>query len=166
MRFRRLACLVAVMSAASAAPSADAMKGKLTCASSPEVLSVLVGDAPDHKLSLSRHNCQWSPAIDIGPFKTSQDSLTIVSEMRGDAAENKGYETINMSNGDRLSVRYSGITSISKGSGQGGWHIASGEGRYRGISGSGSYHSTLAKDGALTIEFDGHYTLQPETAVR
>ena len=68
-------------------------------------------------------------------------------------------ETVNMSNGDRLSVRYSGISSVDKGTGKGAWRIASGEGRYRGITGTGNFVSTLAKDGTLTIGFDGSYTL-------
>ncbi len=162
MKTCRLTVLAGALSAAALAQVNGSMKGTLTCATPTKTLTVPAADSPDHMLNLAQYSCTWSAPVKIGDFSTSHDVLTIASEMRGDDSESHGYETINMTNGDRLSVRYSGISSVAKGIGKGAWRIASGQGRYRGIDGSGTFRSTLAKDGTLRIEFEGSYNLKEQ----
>lgn len=136
--------------------------GELKCAKSADVKTVDIGDAPDHKLSLSQRTCGWAQPLTIQEMRSSpdaHDTLSVVSEIRGHTSEDRGYQTVSMVNGDRVEVRFTGSSSVNKGTGQGLWRIAGGEGKFRGITGSGSFSSSQAADGTLSIQFNGSYSL-------
>ena len=143
------------------------VSGKLSCGRPDLNSSAEVPDAAGHMVLLTKANCKWPTALEIGGAKTNTAVDVSVADVRGSSANGRGYNVTTMDNGDKVSVLYQGTVQMNKdGSGtfKGIWRWTRGTGKFKGIRGSGTYKGTQAADGTGLVDIEGDYTIAPPMA--
>jgi hypothetical protein len=138
------------------------ISGSLQCAS-PQFHQLLeVGDRAGHTMALSQSECVWPLPLKIEGAISKEDVLYLFIDAREDGARETGYNTLIMSNGDRIFMHYAGFLksdSRKPASGVGTFALSGGTGKFQGIYGNGTSVSHSAADGKMTVRLEGQYTL-------
>jgi hypothetical protein len=138
------------------------ISGSLECASPLFRQMMEVGDRTGHTMILSQRACAWSLPLKIEGAISQKDVLYLFTDAREDGARETGYNTLVMSNGDRIFMHYAGFlksNSQKPASGVGTFALSSGTGKFLGIYGNGTSVSHSAADGKMTVRVEGQYTL-------
>jgi hypothetical protein len=136
--------------------------GSLECAR-PVFRQVMeVFDRTGHTMVLSRSECVWSRPLKIEGAISKEDVLYLFTDAREDGARETGYNTLVMSNGDRIFMHYASLLNNNRpkpASGAGTFALSSGTGKFLGIYGNGTSVSHNSADGKMTVRVEGQYTL-------
>jgi len=136
--------------------------GSLECASPSFHQAIPVGDRANHIMVLSQRQCQWSQPLRILGTLSGSDVLSLFTDSRGDRVSDRGYDTMVMSNGDKIYMHYTGVLKDigrAPASGEGTFALSGGTGAFLGIYGSGTWTSRSTADGKMTVRMDGQFTL-------
>ena len=138
------------------------ISGSLECASPAFHQVMEVGDRTGHTMILSQRECVWSQPLKIEGASSKEDILYLFTDARQDGARETGYNTLVMSNGDRVFMHYAAFVKNNRrkpASGVGTFALSSGTGKFLGIYGNGTSVSHSAADGKMTVRVEGQYTL-------
>jgi hypothetical protein len=122
------------------------------CDGKPEVQHMVdVGDRAGHSLVLVKQTCTWTTPMETAGLKSKDYTVTVVSDTSGKNTQDRGYVVINMDNGDKAFVRFTGKGVLGAkegdpGTGGGTWSYAGGTGKLRGLTGKGTYKSANNED--------------------
>jgi hypothetical protein len=161
---RKLLLVVVVCVAALPAGAQTKITGKATCSKPDPSYNVDVGDSTGHGLMLQKATCTWDTPLEIEGAKSKDGTDVSTIEAWGGKMNQSGYNTSNMDNGDKFTVRYQGkITAGKDGSAtyEGKWTFVSGTGKLKGIKGSGTYKGSGPADGSGTVDVEGEYSIAP-----
>jgi len=125
-----------------------------------------VGDRTGHALAIVKFSCAWTTPLEMAGLKSKDYTGTISSDVSGEKSQDRGYVVINMDNGDKAFVRFTGSGTTAKdgtSSGAGTWSYTGGTGKLKGLTGKGTYKSTGNADGAQD-HVEGEYTVPPPAA--
>jgi hypothetical protein len=157
MRFVLICAFVLAVAAAASAQSK--FSGTQQCAKPEPEYTVPVGDRPDHVMVLVKDKCTWSKA-EINGVEVKDEDDTIVSDIIGNTARDRGYGVAVLASGDKAFVRFEGTTSIKDKmpvSGKGTWTFSGGTGKLKGLKGKGTFTGKWNPDGTATFEIEGEY---------
>ena len=118
----------------------------LECAEVAQVLSIDVGDHPDHSLGAFQTKCTWLKPIEIRGTRSTAYTGTATLETQDSVSRLQGYGVIAFANGNSATFRFSG-TSIQRGdsvTAQGTWTFV-GTGVLKGVVGGGSLQGTTSR---------------------
>jgi hypothetical protein len=119
-----------------------------------------VGDRAGHTMALSKRECLWSLPLKIEGASSIGDVLYLFIDARADGARETGYNTLVMSNGDRIFMHYAGfITNNGHKPSPGVFALSGGTGKFLWIYGNGASASRTTADGKMTVSVDGQYTI-------
>jgi hypothetical protein len=138
------------------------ISGSLACASPAFHQAMGIGDRAGHRMVLSRRECVWPQPLKIEGAVSKTDVLYLFTDAREDGARETGYNTLVMSNGDRIFMHYAGFVkgdSRKPAFGVGTFALSGGTGKFLGIYGNGTSVSHCAADGKMTVRVEGQYTL-------
>lgn len=160
---RRLVTLL-LFAFVSVLPAAAQSKitGQISCAKPQINYSADVGDQSGHALLLQKASCEWSKPVTIAGVRAGSSTDISTIDAMGTSMQQRGYNVSTMSNGDKYTVRYQGVTRANQdgtATFSGTWTFSSGTGKLRGIRGSGTYQGTGSADGSGVINVVGTYTL-------
>lgn len=156
--------LVAALAFAIPASAQTKLTGKVHCAKGDPDHNIEVGDRPGHALALRKSACTWTDQQIAGlTAKTGIDVGT--SEVSGNTIRDTGFHTATMDNGDKYTVRFTGVATIKDNTGtiDGKWSFVSGTGKLKGVKGGGTYKGTSNADGSADVTVDGEYALPAKT---
>lgn len=161
--------LLAALAFAIPASAQTKLTGKVHCAKPDPDYNIEVGDKTGHALALRKAACTWTDQQIAGlTTKTGNDAAT--SEVSGNTIRDTGFHTATLDNGDKYTVRFTGVATIKDNTGtiDGKWSFVSGTGKLKGIKGGGTYKGTSNADGSADVTVDGDYTLPatPAPAVK
>jgi hypothetical protein len=151
-----------VMTFAIPASAQNKVGGKAHCDKADPMYSIEVGDRAGHLLIAQKSACTWSESLPIAGLATKTGFDIETGEVSGATAHSTGYHTATVDNGDKYTVRYTGVGTMGKdnsGAGEGKWTFVSGTGKLKGIKGGGTYKATINADGSSDVTVDGEYTL-------
>jgi len=153
---------VAVLGFALASTSAAQTKlsGKMSCPDrKPDAeYSIDVGDSVGHSLALVKYTCTFTNPMQIEGVAMKDSSIVATGDVHGTRFHGNGYEVINMANGDKIYVRYSGTDKegyLEVGT----WSFTGGTGKYKGIAGKGTFEQKAGTSGNTVTELECEYTL-------
>ena len=155
-----------VLTMATAASAQSKFSGTQQCAKPDPVYTVPVGDRPDHMMSLVKDKCTWTGA-EIGGVQLKDEDDTIVSDISGSRARDRGYGVATLANGEKAFVQFQGTNTIKDKTpvtGQGTWSFTGGTGKQKGLKGKGTYKGKWNPDGTSTFEIEGEYQLTTPTS--
>ena len=137
------------------------ISGTQTCAKPDPLYTVQVGDTAKHVLSMSQTKCTWPKPIEMEGVQTKDDVGTTVSDVRGTNSRDHGYDVSNMSNGDKLFVRFQSTTKVKDGvpEVEGKWNFTGGTGKFKNLKGGGTFKGKGNADGSSTADIEGEYTI-------
>jgi len=142
------------------------ISGSLGCARPAFHQVMEVGDRAGHTMALSQRACVWTQPLRIEGAISKEDVLYLFTDAREDGARETGYNTVVMSNGDRIFMHYAMYyNSFLRNNGPkpasstGTFALSGGTGKFLGIYGSGTSVANCAADGKMTIRVEGQYTL-------
>jgi hypothetical protein len=163
MKLRILLTCVLVCAVGSAASAQTKTSGTINCAKPDPAYSIEVGDRTGHSLALSKTACTWTKPMEIAGSQTKDGYDVASADANGMKARGTGYHVSNMSNGDKIFVRFSGTDTMTKDgkpeSSAGTWSYTGGTGKLKGIKGKGTYKGKGNADGSITFEVEGEYEL-------
>jgi hypothetical protein len=148
------------------------ISGSLECASPASYQMMEIGDRAGHTMALSQRDCVWPQPLKIEGTISKEDVLYLFTDAREDGTRETGYNTLVMSNGDRIFMHYAIFmhgTDFVKNNGRNGasgsgafagtFAFSGGTGKFLGIYGNGTSISHSAADGKMTVRVEGQYTL-------
>ncbi|MGH9195135.1 MAG: hypothetical protein ACRD1T_05290 [Acidimicrobiia bacterium] len=150
-----------VLTVTAAASAQTKFSGTQQCAKPEPEYAVQVGDRPDHIMSLSKSKCTWTKG-EIAGVQIKDEDDTVVSDISGNSARDRGYGVAVLANGDKGFVRFEGTTTVKDKApvtGQGTWSFTGGTGKLKGLKGKGTYKGKWNPDGTATFEIEGEYQL-------
>ncbi len=150
-----------VLALASAASAQTKFSGAQQCAKPDPEYTVPVGDRPDHVMSLSKGRCTWTKG-EIAGVQLKDEDDTLVSDISGNTARERGYGVFTRADGDKGFVRFEGTATLKDKmpvSDQGTWSFTGGIGKVKGIKGKGTYKGKWNPDGTSTFDIEGEYQL-------
>jgi hypothetical protein len=154
--------VLAVFLAAITANAQTKISGKASCAKPENSYSFEVGDRPDHTLMLQKSTCTWTTPLKMEGIQSKEATDIATMDSIGTTITERGYNSSNMDNGDKFTVRYQGTIKANKdGSAaiDGKWTFVSGTGKLKGLSGGGTYKGIGAADGSGNIDVEGTYSV-------
>ncbi len=155
-----------VLTIATAASAQTKFSGTQQCAKPDPEYTVPVGDRPDHMMSLVKDKCTWTGG-EIGGVQLKDEDDTIVSDISGSRARERGYGVATFANGEKAFVQFQGTTTLKDKApvtGQGTWSFTGGTGKLKGLKGKGTYKGKYNPDGTATFEIEGEYQLTTATS--
>ena len=164
MKFVLVCGLVVTMATAASAQSK--FSGTQQCAKPDPVYTVPVGDRPDHMISLVKDKCTWTGG-EIGGVQLKDEDDTIVSDISGSRARDRGHGVATLASGDKAFVQFQGTTTLKDKApvtGQGTWSFTGGSGKLKTLKGKGTYKGKWNPDGTSTLEIEGEYQLTMATS--
>ncbi|HEX9120054.1 MAG TPA: hypothetical protein VF840_05905 [Terriglobales bacterium] len=147
-----LALMLAVMATAQTKTS-----GTVSCAKPEPAYSIEVGDRPGHSISISKSACTWTTPMDIAGLQTKAGYDVTYGDASGAKVRGSGYHVSNMSNGDKIYVRFQGNDTPN--TTEGTWSYTGGTGKLKGIKGKGTYKGKADASGNMIVAVDGDYEL-------
>lgn len=140
------------------------ISGTGKCGKPEKQESIEVGDRPGHMLMMMQVSCAWTMPIEMAGVKAKSYTGSLVSDVSGQKATDRGYVVVTMENGDKAFVRINqGMSMMTKDgkpqSGEGTWMYTGGTGKFKGLTGKGTYKSKAASDGSVEDSVEGEYSL-------
>jgi hypothetical protein len=158
--FLILALMVALAATAAAQTKAS---GTVSCAKPDPAYSIEVADQAGHALSISKSVCTWTKSMEIAGLKTTAGHDVSYGDAKGEVVKSSGYHVSNMSNGDKMYVRFKGKDTMTKDgkplTTEGTWSYTGGTGKLQGIKGKGTYKGKADAAGNMVVEVEGDYEL-------
>ena len=161
MRIRTAIVALCALGLAAAATAQTKISGTMQCKSQPPT-PVPIGDQPNHAFAIVKAQCTWTKPVEIGDVAGKDGDDTIVTEMTGDTAADRGYFVGGMANGDKIHVKFAGSSRSKDGkpvSGEGTWTFTGGTGKFQGLKGKGIYKGVANADGTVTYQIDGESSM-------
>lgn len=160
MLFLILALIVVLASAAAAQTKTS---GTISCTWPDPTYSIEVGDRAGHSVSISKFACTWIKPMEIAGLQAKDGVDVVYGDTSGAKVRASGYHISNMSNGDKVYVRFQGNDTMKKNgtteNSVGTWSYTGGTGKMKGIKGKGTYKGKSDKDGNVVSEVEGEYEL-------
>ena len=150
---------IAVLSCATLASAQFKISGSAECTKPDIQQKVDIPDHPGHSLSVSQFKCTWTKPLEVGGVKDKDGLDSGSADLHGDKGTSHGYYVDNMENGDKTFVHWQGTDSMSEGTSAGKWNYTGGTGKFKGIKGGGTYKGTYKKDGSVSFDVEGEYSL-------
>jgi hypothetical protein len=150
-----------LISLPSVAPAQTEFSGAQKCDVSKPQYAIPVADQPKHLMSLAKDKCTWTKG-EIAGVALKEEEDVIVSDLSGGTSHDKGYGVAVLANGDKLFVRFKGITMFKDTlpqTEQGKWKFTGGTGKLKGIKGDGTFTGQFNPDGTSSFEIKGKYQL-------
>lgn len=161
MRLRFALVSLATFTLAATLSAQTKVSGTIQCKPGP-VTPVAIGDKAGHMYAIVQAECTWIKPLEIAGVQTKSGTDTVVSEMSGNASNDRGYHVDTMANGDKFSARFQGTGTSKDGKpvgSAGTWSFVEGSGKVKGIKGKGTYKGTGNADGTMTNEIEGEYSI-------
>jgi hypothetical protein len=162
MRSNLFLILGLVLIWAAAASGQTKTTGTLSCAKPDPAYSIDVGDRSGHSVSISKFVCTWTKPMEIAEVQTKDGYDVTYGDASGAKVRGSGYHVSNMSNGDKVYVRFQGNDTITEGkpaTTEGTWSYTGGTGKFKGIKGKGTYTGKADSSGNMVSEIEGDYEL-------
>ncbi len=162
MRIKRLLILGLALTLAPVASSQTKTSGTLSCGKPDPAYSIEVGDHPGHSVAISKFTCTWTTPMEIADVQTKDGYDVTYSDGSGAKVRGSGYHVSNMSNGDKIYVRFQGNDTMMDGkpsTTEGTWSYTGGTGKLKGIKGKGTYKGKTDSTGNMVAEIEGDYEL-------
>lgn len=139
------------------------ISGTLSCGKPDPAYSIDVADRAGHVIMLAKYACTWTKPMEIEGLQTKDGVDVATDDGSGARFHGNGYHFSNMSNGDKIFVRFSGIDVMTKdgkpASNSGTWSFTGGTGKLKGITGKGTYKGTGDAAGSIATDVEGEYQL-------
>ncbi len=166
MRVKGVLAFLFAIAVAAVSTAQTKVSGQLQCGKPDEVHKIDVGDWPTHTMSVSKNTCTWTKPIDIGGEQTKGGVSVASAERSGNKSREHGSHYDNMTNGDKIYVRYQGDATLKDDvpeSISGTYTFAGGTGKMKGLKGKGTFKATGPPnaEGAITFDIEGEYELPP-----
>lgn len=164
MRSKFFLILGVALTLAPAASSQTKTNGTLSCGKPDPAYSIEVGDRPSHSVAISKFACTWTKPMEYGEVQTKDGYDVAYSDASGAKVRGSGYHVSNLSNGDKIYVRFQGNDSMMDGkpsTTEGTWSYTGGTGKFKGIKGKGTYKGKADSSGNMVSEIEGDYELPP-----
>jgi len=162
MRNKLFLILALAVALATSAAAKTKTSGTVSCAKPDPAYSIEVGDQAGHALSISKSACTWTKPMEIAGLKTTAGHDVTYGNASGAEVKGSGYHVSNMSNGDKMYVRFKGKDTMKDGkpaTTEGTWSYTGGTGKLEGIQGKGTYKGQADADGNMIVEVEGDYEL-------
>ena len=162
MRNKLFLILALVLTLALTATAQTKTTGTASCAKPDPAYSIEVGDRAGHALAISKSVCAWTKPMEIAGLKTKDGYDVAYGDASGAKARGSGYHVSNMSNGDKIYVRFQGNDTMKDGkpdTSEGTWSYSGGTGKLKGIKGKGTYKGKADASGNMVFEVEGDYEL-------
>ena len=162
MRNKLFLVLTIVLTAALVATAQTKTTGTASCAKPAPAYSIDVGDHAGHALSINKTACTWSKPMEIAGLQTKDGYDVVYGDTNGDKVRGTGYHVSNMSNGDKIYVRFQGNDTMKDGrpsTSEGTWSYSGGTGKLKGIKGKGTYKGKADASGNMVFEVEGDYVV-------
>ena len=157
--------LIAVMVMALAASAAAKTKatGTVSCAKPNPGYSIPVADQAGHALTVGKSACTWTKPMEIAGLKTKEGADVVYGDAMGTEVHTWGYHVSNMSNGDKMFVKFQGKDIMTKdgkpATTEGTWSYTGGTGKLKGIKGGGTYKGKADAAGNMAVEVEGMHEM-------
>ncbi len=161
MRIKPILMGGVLLALAGAAAAQTKFSGAQQCAKPDPEYTVPVGDRPDHVMALMKQKCTWTSG-EMAGVQLKEEDDTVVSDMSGSVALDKGFGVGAMANGDKYFGHFEGKTTLKDKmpvSTAGTFTFTGGTGKLKGIKGKCPYKGTFSPDGSATFQIEGEYTL-------
>lgn len=162
MRSKLFLILALVVALAATAAAQTKTTGTVSCAKPNPAYSIEVGDQAGHSLAISKSACTWTKPMKIAGLKTKDGHDFTYGDATGAQVQGSGYHVSNMSNGDKIYVRFQGNDTTKDGkpaTTEGTWSYTGGTGKLKGITGKGTYKGKADAAGNMVVEVKGDYQL-------
>ena len=133
------------------------LSGTSQCGKPDTQQAVQAGDAPGHTFVLIQVRCPWPKPLELDGVAAKEDEVTVVQELTGSKATERGYVVGTFVNGDKVFVRTEGTGVVKDGAVQGSegtWRYVGGTGKFKGVTGKGTYRYN-----GTTTQVEGQYRL-------
>jgi hypothetical protein len=150
-----------LLALAGAAAAQTKFSGAQQCAKPDPEYTVPVGDRPDHVMSLVKEKCTWTQG-EMAGVQLKEEDDTIVSDVSGSAALDKGFGVGVMASGDKYFLHFEGTTTMKDKapvSTAGTYTFTGGTGKLKGLKGKGTFKGTWNPDGTSKFQIEGEYAL-------
>ena len=162
MRSKLFLILGLLLTMAAAASGQTKTTGTLSCGKPDPAYSIEVGDRTGHSVSISKFACTWTTAMEYGDVQTQDGYDVTYGDASGPKVRGTGYHVSNMSNGDKIYVRFQGNDTMLDGkpaTTEGTWSYTGGTGKFKGIKGKGTYKGKADSSGNMVTDVEGEYEL-------
>jgi hypothetical protein len=151
-----------LLTLAAAASGQTKVTGTLSCSKPDTAYSIDVGDRTGHSISISKFACTWTTPMDYGDVQAKDGHDVAYGDASGAKVRSSGYHVSNLSNGDKIYVRFQGIDTRMDGkpvTTEGTWNYTGGTGKFKGIKGKGTYKGKADASGTMASDVEGEYEL-------
>jgi hypothetical protein len=163
MKQRILWTVVLVLALSGTLAAQTKISGTITCSKPDPAYSIDVPDRAGHSIMLAKFACTWTKPMEIEGVQTKDGVDVGTDDGSGTRLRGSGYHMSNMSNGDKIFVRFSGTDTMTKdgkpAGNAGTWSFTGGTGKLKGITGKGTYKGTASADGNMVTDVEGDYQL-------
>jgi hypothetical protein len=162
MRSKLFLILGLVLTLALTANAQSKTSGTVSCAKPDPAYSIDVGDRNGHSVSISKSACTWTKSMEIAELQSKDGYDVTYGDASGTKVRGSGYHVSNMSNGDKIYVRFQGNDTMKDGkpdTTEGTWSYTGGTGKLKGIRGKGTYKGKADSSGNMVVEVEGDYEL-------
>lgn len=158
---KRVVLVFLALAIAGFASAQTKLSGTQQCKAEPPTPTA-IPDSPNHAFAIIKATCTWTTPIEIAGLQGKDGDDIVSSEMWGDKGADRGYFVGTMSNGDKITVKFSGSSRSKDGKpvgGQGTWSFSGATGKLKGLKGKGTYTGEANADGTTTYKIEGDYQL-------
>jgi hypothetical protein len=162
MRSRLFLILGLLLTLVAAASGQTKTTGTLSCGKPDQAYSIEVGDRTGHSVSISKFACTWTTPMQYGEVQSKDGYDVTYGDANGTKVRGSGYHVSNMSNGDKIYVRFQGNDTMmdgKPGTTEGTWSYTGGTGKFKGIRGKGTYKGKADSSGNMVTDVEGEYQL-------
>jgi len=163
MRSKLFLTLALMVALAATAAAKTKTSGTVSCAKPAPEYSIAVADQAGHSLNISKSACTWTKPMEIAGLKTTAGHDVTYGDVSGTEVHTWGYHLSNMSNGDKMYVKFQGKDTMTKDgkplSTEGTWSYTGGTGKLKGVKGGGTYKGKADAAGNMVVEVEGMYVL-------
>ena len=158
----KLLLMVALVALAAMAAAQTKTSGTASFTKPEPMYSIEVGDHAGHSLYINKAACTWTKGMEIAGLETKDGHDVTYGDVKGNKAHVNGYHISNMSNGDKIYVRFQGTDTMKDGkmeTSEGTWSYIGGTGKLKGIKGKGTYKGKPDAAGNMVYAIEGEYEL-------
>ncbi len=151
-----------LLTLAAAASGQTKITGTLSCGKPDATYSIEVGDRTGHSVSISKFACTWTTPMEYGEVQAKDGYDVAYGDSSGAKVRSSGYHVSNLSNGDKIYVRFQGNDTTmdgKPGATEGTWSYTGGTGKFKGIKGKGIYKGKADASGNMVSDVEGDYKL-------
>jgi len=151
-----------LLTLAAAASGQTKITGTISCGKPDAAYSIDVSDHSGHSVSISKFACNWTTPMVYGDVQSKDGTDVVYADASGAKARSSGYHVSNLSNGDKIYVRFQGNDTTmdgKPGTTEGTWSYTGGTGKFKGIKGKGTYKGKADASGTMVSDVEGDYEL-------